>query len=238
MTHTTHEQTQEPHRQVVVVPIDEFLKEGLLVFDGDGERLGRVDRYSLTAGYVKVKRDPLLPQDLYVPFRLIKTLDPHELFLKVPRETLLAHYTLPPAITIVVERVAEPGADGPDGTPAVHVREQRRVRSGYDQSEVILDTIDLTDIADRLAVGMAVYDADGKRVGELTQYDSARAVMVVEKGLKPREFFIPFSVIAEVDTADMFVSLLVPKVALERDYATLPSTDESGTTRVMDPTID
>ncbi len=234
----THKQAQTVHRQVVVVPIDEFMEEGLLVFDSDGELLGRIDRYSQTAGYLKVKKDVLFPTNLYVPFHLIKTIDPREIFLKVPRETLLARYTLPPAITTAVARVEEPEAREPDGTPSVHVHEQRRVRSGYDQTEVILDTIDLTDIANRLAVGMAVYDADGKRVGEVTQYDSARAVMVVEKGLKPREFFIPFSVIAEVDTSDMFVSLLVPKAALERDYATLPSTDVSGTTRVMDPTIE
>jgi len=230
----THTRSRKAGRHVVV-PIDEFLEEGLPVFDVDGERLGRVARYSLTAGYLKVRRDPLLPQDLYVPFRLIKTIDPRELFLKAPREALLARYTLPPAITVVVERVEE---QDPDGTPSIHVREQRRVRSGYDGAEIPLDTIDLTEIGERLAVGMTVYDADGKRVGELTQYDSARAVMVVEKGFRPRTYFIPFSVIAEVDAAEMFVSLLVPNAALERDYAKLPPTEVSGTTRAMDPTIE
>jgi hypothetical protein len=236
MTPLAQTQTRKARRQVVVVPLDEFMEEGLPVFDVGGERLGRVDRYSLTAGYLKVKRDPLLlPQDLYVPFHLIKTIGPRELFLKVPRETLLAHYTLPPVITTVAERVERPD---PGGAPSAHVREQRWVRSGYDGTETLLDTIDLTDTAERLAVGMAVYDADGERVGELTQCDSAQAVMVVERRLKPRTFFMPFSVIGEVDVTDMFVSLLIPKAALERDYATLPPADVNGTTRVMDPTTE
>jgi hypothetical protein len=236
-------QTRKARRQVVVVPLDEFMQEGLPVFDLGGERLGRVERYSLTAGYLKVKRDPLLlPQDLYVPFHLIRTIDPRELFLKVPHETLLAHYTSPPTMTLVVERVEEAGADGADGAdgaPSMHVREQRHVRSGYDQTDVLVDTVDLTETAERLAIGMAVYDADGQRVGEVARYDSARAVMVVEQGvLKPRAFFIPFSVIGEVDATDMFVSLLIPQVALAHDYATLPPTEVSGTTRAMDPTLE
>jgi hypothetical protein len=119
-----------------------------------------------------------------------------------------------------------------------HIWEQRHVRSGYDQTDVIVDIIDLADLADLLAVGMAIYDTESKRVGELTQYDSARDVLVVDQGLQPRMFYIPFSEISEVDVTEMFVLLVFPEAALERDYATPPRTDGSGTTQVMDPTVE
>jgi ribosomal 30S subunit maturation factor RimM len=85
-------------------------------------------------------------------------------------------------------------------------------QSGYDAKPTAVDSVDVQNIATRLAVGMAVYDAQGKRLGDITQYDVPRKLVVVEIGVfHPRVLFVPFSAIKSVDRDTFSVSLALPK---------------------------
>src|SRR5215469_9181881 len=91
----TGRQAGQPGR-TVVESIDTYLKEGMPVFDENGKKVGDVRMYSSGAGYLMVYAEALHHQMLYIPFRLIRTIDERELTLSVPRDTLDAQYTQPP----------------------------------------------------------------------------------------------------------------------------------------------
>ena len=144
-----------------------------------------------------VGEGPFGATNLYVPFRLIRSIDPHELYLSVSKATLEAQYTEPPKITTVSEtRVVF----GPQGAMTTQTSQVQMVQSGYDGTQMTVSSVDVEAIAQRLAIGMTVYDAEGVRLGEITQYDTTRGLLVVESGVfKPRVLFVPFGAIQSVD---------------------------------------
>jgi hypothetical protein len=62
---------------------------------------------------------------------------------------------------------------------------------------------------------MSVTDADDEYVGEVTYMDASNASFVV-KGMLIDDavYHVPFDQVARVDPDDMYVTLLVPKLAL------------------------
>lgn len=51
-------------------------------------------------------------------------------------------------------------------------------------------------MAERLSVGLAVYDVDGDRLGDITEYDTARSLLVGEMGIfTPTVLPVQFSAI-------------------------------------------
>jgi ribosomal 30S subunit maturation factor RimM len=73
-------------------------------------------------------------------------------------------------------------------------------------------------------VGMAVYDAAGVRLGDITQYDTARSLLVVEKGIfKPTVLFVPFSAIKSIDRDALSVQLSLLRDAVVKEHAMLPT---------------
>src|SRR5215813_8304433 len=91
-------------QQTLVESIDCNLTDGMPVYDMNGDKVGDVKMYSTTAGYLMVGHGAFNQQDLYIPFRLIRSVDPHDLFLSETEETLLAHYTQPPTISTLSEQ--------------------------------------------------------------------------------------------------------------------------------------
>jgi hypothetical protein len=79
--------------QPVVENIDQYLEEGMPAFDQNGERVGDVKMYSAAAGYLMVGSGAFDRKDLYIPFRLIRTIDPEEIYLSASKDTLAAQYT-------------------------------------------------------------------------------------------------------------------------------------------------
>jgi ribosomal 30S subunit maturation factor RimM len=218
---TTHPTTQQSGQEHTIVEnIDQYLVDGIPVYDAGGERVGKVKMYSAIAGYLMVDQGSISATNLYIPFRLIRSIDPHELYLSVSKDILAAQYTQPPKITTVSETRL---AVGPQGALTTQKSQVQMVQSGYDAKQMTVSSVDVVAMAKRLAVGMTVYDATGARLGEITQYDAPRSLMVVESGIfKPRVLFVPFSAIKSADRDSLTVYLTLPKDVIVKEYAMLP----------------
>jgi len=177
--------------------------------------------YSTTAGYLMVGHGAFDQDDLYVPFRRIRSIDSHDIFLSEPKDTLISNYTQPPKIsTLSEERLVV----GPDGALNSQKRNVQMVQSGYDGLPARTNSVDIDTITDRLAVGMVVYDVNGERLGDISQYDIPRRLLVVEKGIfNPRVLFVPFSAIASVNREELSVYLTLPRDAIVKEHAMLPA---------------
>jgi ribosomal 30S subunit maturation factor RimM len=209
------------NQQTVVENIDLYLADDMPVYDSNGDKIGQVKMYSTAAGYLMVEYGPFNKKDLYIPFRLIRSIDSHDLFLTEPKETLTTDYTQPPKIsTLTEERLVV----SPSGALTSEKREVQIVQSGYDGLPTTTNTVDAGDIARRLAVGMVVYDTNGERLGDVTQYDIPRSLLVVEKGIfKPRSLFVPFSAIESVNREDLTIYLNLPRDVIVKEHAMLPA---------------
>jgi ribosomal 30S subunit maturation factor RimM len=210
-----------PQPRAVIESIDQYLEDGMSVYDENGEKVGNVKMYSATAGYLMVGTGAFAHEDLYVPFRLIHNIDPQEIFLSVPEDTLASQYRRAPQIhTIVETRMIA----GPDGSMTPQTREVQTVESGYDSGSVELSAVDVGNLADQLAVGMVVYDSNGKRLGDITQYDTTQRLMVVEKGIfNPRDLIVPLSAIKEIHPGVFTVYLSMPEDTLVQQHSMLPT---------------
>jgi sporulation protein YlmC with PRC-barrel domain len=208
-------------QQTLIETIDLNLADGMPVYDMNGEKVGDVKMYSTTAGYLMVGHGVFDQQDLYIPFRLIRSIDPHDLFLSESKETLVATYAQPPKISTVSEQRL---VIGPTGALMSEQRDVQRVESGYDGLPATTNSVDVQDVADRLAVGMAVYDVEGERLGDVSQYDVPRRLLVVEKGIfHPRVLFVPFSAIETVNREDLTIYLNLPRDVVVKEHAMLPA---------------
>src|SRR5262245_6016607 len=200
---------QAEQQQAIAVDIDQYLRDGMSVLDANGKHVGSVRTYSTAVGYLMVSTGLAEQTYLYVPFRLIRTIDPHEIFLAVAKETLTEQYTQPPKIDVVMETRMVPG---PNGTMIPQTRQVKMLQSGYDAKPAALASSNVGDTAQRLAVGMVVYDVDGERLGNITQYDTERGLMTVEKGIfKPTVVVVPFSDIDQYSLDNLSVYLALPK---------------------------
>lgn len=214
------DQSQAASRKVLH-DIDEFLEDGLIVFDVNGERVGGVKAHWIAAGYLLVGSGAFDHRDLYIPFRLIRSIDPQGIVLSEPKDVLVVNYVKPPAIHTIVEHRFVPGPRH-DTLPQTY--EVRVVQSGYDGGQTVVDSIELSSITERLSVGLAVYDANGLRLGDITQYDVSCGLLTVEKGIfNPRIVLVPFSAIKTIDCDALSVSLTLTRAALLQDQATLRS---------------
>ncbi len=186
-----------------------MMTEGLRVYDSVGAKVGIVRRYDLTAGYMVVEEGLLARKELYMPFHLIQSISPHELYLTIPKEALTDAYLLPPGASPLVEEQRD------SSTGRAEVVIEHEIRSGYDGRLVEIAPVDLDEVKRTLVVGMSVTDADDEYVGEVTHIDPAQETLIVKAALvDDRICRVPFSQIAQVDPSDMRVILLVPKLAL------------------------
>ena len=205
--------------------IEEFLADGRPVFDLNGEPVGGVKMYSVAAGYLFVGSDALGYQDLYIPFRLIRRIDTQGIVLSEPKDELVTKYTEPPTAHTFVENQCTPGSQQRDTLPPAD--EVRVVTSGYDGMPTVVDRIELSGIAERLSEGLAVYDVEGVRLGDITQCDTECCLLMVEKGIfKPTVLIVPFNAIRSIDRDARSVILTLPRATLMQDQATLRSQPE------------
>jgi hypothetical protein len=201
-------------RQLQLRRLAHEIENGLPVYDLNGERVGNVKDYSALTGYLQVSAGVLGQQELYLPFRLIADIRAQEIHLLEPRDTLAAQYGSPPALLTVVENRAAPS--DPTGQRS-GAREVQLVESGYDGSMTEISAVELSSVAERLSVGLTVYDADGVRLGAIDEYDADRWLMVVERGVfSPLYRVVPFSAIGSVNRDAESVHLTVQGGALHK----------------------
>jgi hypothetical protein len=195
------------HDDVVVVNIDDMMREGLPVFDVDGVKIGPVHRYDLEAAYMVVERGALAKRRLYLPFHLIRSISPRESYLAVAQAKLTDDHLLPPAIKPVVEEMTNP-LTGRTEMVILH-----EIRSGYDGRPVRIMPVSLEEVTEQITLGMTVVDVDDDYVGEIIDRDEER--MTVRNDFADDTIhLVPFGVVARVDLDDLEVTLLIPKIAL------------------------
>ena len=61
---------------------------GLKVYDVNGETVGTVDVVDREAGIMRVATNPFVEEELVIPFALIQSIDPREIFLACVKEAL------------------------------------------------------------------------------------------------------------------------------------------------------
>lgn len=207
------------HEQTLVENIDQYLADGMPVYDSDGDKIGNVKMYSATAGYLMIGSGAFEHDSLYVPFRLISNIDPQEIFLAETRDVLTARYTQPPKISTFTE---ERLITDEDGTLVTRKHDVQMVESGYNGLPATTNSVDTRKIGKRLAVGMIVYDVDAERVGDIKQYDTTRNLLMVEKGIfKPQVLVVPFSAIDRVETDTFTVFLNLPRDVVVKEHTML-----------------
>lgn len=203
-------------RQMVNENIDSLLRVRQSVYDGNGKKVGAVKQFDLTAGYMQVHHGGPEPRTFYVPFRLIATIDPRQIYLTVDENALITYYSVLPASLATLEEWTN-WRTGESETIVGH-----RMQSGYSGEPVVAFQQTYTALASQLKAGMDVQDVEGARLGALRQFDSRLGWMLVVKGgIEGDVLIVPFSAIARVETADYAVHLLIPEERLHGDLAAL-----------------
>src|SRR5260370_34712625 len=154
------------------------VKVGLTVFDSDGSRLGYVDETDKTHGWMVVRTGAFDQKKLWVPYRLVRSVDAREIFLTMLKGAVEAEFKSPPARTTTVAEK--------EGRTVATTTEP----SGFDREPVVTSEADLGQIKNRLAVGQQVWTSDDVAVGSIKDFDSDGRYIVLEAGdLSPRPHF-------------------------------------------------
>jgi hypothetical protein len=206
---------------VVVVGIANMMREELPVFDVNGMKIGQVHRYDLDAGYMVVEHSALEKRRLYIPFHLILTITPKEIFLAAAQATLTDDYLVPPLIKPVVEEWTNP-LTGRAEEVIWH-----ELRSGYDERLVRTMPVSLDEVTNNITLGMTVVDVDGDYVGEVIDREEER-LTVRDDIADDTTHIVPLGVVARVNLDDLEVVLLIPKRALPR-YTSIQAMNAQGT---------
>lgn len=182
------------------------VKPGLEVYDKDGHKVGYVDQASDARGWTQVEAFGLGLQRLWVPDRVIKSVDDRQMTVTLTKDEVYASCVNPPARSIeVVHR---------DGK-AIAVTYEAGCR---DWEPVVAVEVDLGRVRALLAVEQRVWTADGQEVGRIKEFDATMGYAVIEKGVlsHKRDLLIPVHLVADVDRDEGVVTLAVRNADLER----------------------
>jgi hypothetical protein len=181
------------------------VKVGLTVFDDDGSTIGYVDETDKTHGWMVVRTGALDQKKLWVPYRLVRSVDDREIFLTMLKGAVEAEFKSPPARNT---RLAEK-----EGRTVAITTEP----SGFDREPVVTSEIDLGQIKNRLAVGQQVWTSDDVAVGRIKDFDSQGRYIVLEAGhlsIK-HDLLVPIALVADVDREAAEATLAVSNADLE-----------------------
>jgi len=181
------------------------VKVGLTVFDGDGSKVGYVDETDKTHGWMVVRAGAFDQEKLWVPYRLVRSVDDREIFLTMPKGAVEAEFKSPPPRNT---RVAEK-----EGRTVATTTEP----SGYDGQPVVTSEVDLDRIKQLLAVGQQVWTSDDVAVGAIKNFDKENRYIVVEEGhfsIK-RSVLVPMALLADVDREAAEATLAVSMADLD-----------------------
>jgi len=187
------------------------MDHGLDVYDADSKKVGSVDDYDRSAGYMTVRSNAFSDKDLYIPFSAITHIDPREVFVSKSRDELHREYSNPPPRSTVVEEKIDPDT-GEDESRAITSEP-----SGYDGTPVVVDRADIGHLAHHIAPGFEVYTVDMEDLGIVKQYDRETGQMLVERGLFSKHtLVVPVALVDLVDRNERSVYLAVTSTDLRR----------------------
>jgi hypothetical protein len=182
------------------------LSTGMEVFDIQGTKIGKVIQYDALLGYFETKGTFSGPR--YVPFWAIEGIGPADVHLNVEKSVVSEVYNHLPRIT-------------PDLTKGGKLTGTGTVQSGRSGHSVPLDAEALNLIRQRIHVGTAVIDADGKELGTIEAYDVDTGYMQIAKeGLFIRDVFLPVTSVSFLD--DQGIHLSETKATIADRFARLP----------------
>ncbi|HYL07905.1 MAG TPA: DUF2171 domain-containing protein [Candidatus Udaeobacter sp.] len=181
-------------------------KSGLEVYDIDGQKVGYVDQASDAQGWMQVEALGLGLQTLWIPYRLIESVDGGQVRVTLTKNELRAECTNPPArSTEIVRREGR----------AIAVTSEA---GGRADDRVVAGEVDLEHIRSLLAVEQRVLSADGQEVGRIREFDATMGYAVIENGVlsRKRDVLMPVHLVADVDRGEGVVTLAVRLADLER----------------------
>ena len=179
---------------------------GLTVYDTESKKLGTVEDIDRERGWFIVGAGPLRNERFYLPFSLVASVDPRELFVALPKDALERDYASPPARSTAVEAVG--------GERSAVTTEP----SGYDGAPLVVDRVKLDELRSQIAAGDHVYAAGMAHLGVIKRYDEATGWMLVDRGHVPRQrdLFLPITVVQGVNPNVGEVYLEVSPADIER----------------------
>src|SRR5260370_2755717 len=161
---------------------------GQTIVDNAGARVGTVDDVDRRTGWLTAEINPFSDKDLYIPFKLVTSIDPHELDLSMDREELRQEYSSPPTRSTQVDTIM--------GEKIATTQQP----SGYDGSPMVVDEANVDKIRKRVTVGDLVLTSDQIDLGTIKRYDGATGWMMIGKGLQARnDLLVPITVVSHVD---------------------------------------
>lgn len=187
---------------------------GLTVYDNEGKKVGSIWQIHRAAGYFKVQVRPL-PQKrdnpfdekyVHVPFRLITTIDPRELFVSVTNDELRRDYGTPPPRATRVEE--ELGVE-------VAITTQP---SGYNGLPVEVRRVQIDELRRDIRVGDRVFSTDPTELGTVKQYDaeSGRITIARDALFDEPALSVPLAIVDVVNRNAQEIHLVWSEADLQR----------------------
>jgi hypothetical protein len=161
---------------------------GQAIYDNAGERVGTVDDLDRATGWMKAETNPFSDKDLYIPLKLVTSVDPKELYISQSKEELLRNYSNPPTRSTHVDTIL--------GEKVATTRQP----SGYDGSPQVVEEANLDKLRKRINVGDLVVTSDQVDLGTIKRYDGSTGWIMIGKGLQARnDLMVPITVVSHVD---------------------------------------
>lgn len=192
--------------KTITEDVGQAVKVGLTVYDGDGSQVGYVDQVDKRRGWMLVRAGAVDQKKLWIPYRLVRSVDERELFVTHLKGALEAEFGTPPPRSTKVRTV--------DGRTMATTTEP----GGYDGQPVITSEVDVDQVKQRLAVDQRVWTSDDAAFGSIASFDSGGRYVVVREGFLSREkhVLMPIALIADVDREAAEVVLAVSADDLAR----------------------
>jgi hypothetical protein len=174
------------------------------VYDITGERVGTVDDIDRDTGWFKLEINPLSDKVLYIPFKIVTTIDPKELYVSATKEALYREFSNPPARFTTVETV--------DGQEIATTRQA----SGLDGTAIIVDEVNVDKVRKGIGEGYVILTSDEVSLGTIKRYDTATGWILVGKtALTKYDLVVPVSVVSRIDRQFGAVHLAVSEADLK-----------------------
>lgn len=182
----------------------EKLRYGQSVLDNGGNKIGTVDDVDPNSGWIRTQTSPLSDTAIYIPFNMVTSVDPREIFVSRSREELRRDYGDPPARAIHIEQV--------DGQTIATTREP----NGFDGSSTVVHTVNIDEVRKQIGEGYSVLSSEHVGLGTIKRYDRTTGWILIHQAVPPHELLVPVTSVERVDLQYGEVHLVLSEADLRR----------------------